>query len=88
MENEGPERRPRHLDQVWAQRFLIAVRCQNAAAERERSLRRIEKLNEPCREVYLRHRREEIFKAMSKPTPVVNIAPDGEDEEDEDEKEE
>ena len=84
MENEGPERRPRHLDQVWAQRFLIAVRCQNAAAERERSLRRIEKLNEPCREVYLRHRREEIFKALSKPTPV-EIAPDADEDEDEEE---
>ena len=84
MENEGE--RPRHLDQVWAQRFLIAVRCQNAAAERERSLRRIEKLNEPCREVYLRHRREEIFKAMTKPTPV-DIAPDAEDEDEEDEEE-
>ena len=82
MENEGPERRPRHLDQVAAQCFLIAVRCQNAAAERERSLRRIEKLNEPCREVYLRHRREEIFKAMSKPTPV-DIAPDGDEDEEE-----
>ena len=86
MENEGPERRPRHLDQVWAQRFLIAVRCQNAAAERERSLRRIEKLNEPCREVYLRHRREEIFKAMSKPTPAV-IVPDADEEDEEDEEE-
>ena len=80
MENEGE--RPRHLDQVWAQRFLIAVRCQNAAAERERSLRRIEKLNEPCREVYLRHRREEIFKAMSKPAPV-EIAPDADEDEEE-----
>jgi hypothetical protein len=65
-ENEGPERRPRHLDQVWAQRFLIAVRCQNDAAERERSLRRIDKLSEPCREAYLRHRRGEIIKEMSK----------------------
>jgi hypothetical protein len=80
MENEGE--RPRHLDQVWAQRFLIAVRCQNAAAERERSLRRIEKLNEPCREVYLRHRREEIFKARSKPAPA-EIAPDADEDEEE-----
>jgi hypothetical protein len=63
---EGPDRRPRAIDQVWAQRFLIAVRCQNAAAERDRSLRRIERLNEPCREDYLRHRRAEIVKEMNK----------------------
>ena len=69
---EGPERRPRHLDLVWAQRFLIAVRCQNAAAQRERSLRRIERLYEPCLEAYLRHRRAEIIKAMSKDTDVVD----------------
>jgi hypothetical protein len=67
---EGPDRRPRAIDQVWAQRFLIAVRCQHAGAERERSLRRIEKLNVPCREEYLRHRRDEIVKEMNKPTAV------------------
>lgn len=43
------------------------------------SVRKIEKLNEPCREVYLRHRREEIFKALSKPTPV-EIAPDADED--------
>ncbi len=64
---ESQERRPRHIDQVWAERFLIAVRCQNAAAERERGMRRIEALNEPCREAYLRHRRGEIIKEMNKP---------------------
>jgi hypothetical protein len=42
------------------------VRCQEAAAERERTLRRIEVLSPPCREEYLRHRREEIIKEMSK----------------------
>jgi hypothetical protein len=73
---EGPDRRPRAIDQVWAQRFLIAVRCQNAAAERERSLRRIEKLNEPCREDYLQHRRAEIIKEMNKTNPVVTVASD------------
>jgi hypothetical protein len=65
---EGPDRRPRAIDQVWAQQFLIAVRGQNAGAERDRSLRRIERLNLPCREEYLRHRRDEIVKVMNKTT--------------------
>jgi hypothetical protein len=60
------ERRPRHIDQVWAEKFLIAVRCQEAAAERERTLRRIEALSPPCREEYARHRRGEIIREMSK----------------------
>jgi hypothetical protein len=60
------ERRPRHVDQTWAARFLIAVRCQEAAAERERTLRQIEALSPPCRDEYLRHRRQEIIREMSK----------------------
>ena len=63
---EGEEPRPRHLDQVWVDKFLIAVRCQDAAAERERALRRIEALSPPCRDEYLRHRRQEIIKEISK----------------------
>jgi hypothetical protein len=63
------ERRPRHSDQVWAEKekFLITARCQEAMAERERNLRRIEALSQPCRDEYLRHRRGEIIKQMNKP---------------------
>jgi hypothetical protein len=64
MEGEG--RRPRHVDQVWAENFLIAARTQEAMAERERTLRQIEALSPPCREDYLRHRRQEIIKQMNK----------------------
>jgi hypothetical protein len=63
---EGEARRPRHVDQVWTEKFLIAVRCQEAMAERARTLRQIEALNPPCREQYLRHRRDEIIKQVSK----------------------
>jgi hypothetical protein len=63
---EGEARRPRHVDQVWVEKFLIAVRCQDAMAERERTLRQIEALNQPCRDLYLRHRRQEIIKHMDK----------------------
>jgi hypothetical protein len=66
---EGEEHRPRHIDQVWAERLLIAARCQEAVAERERTLRRIEALSQPCRDEYLRHRRNELIKQMNKPTP-------------------
>ena len=58
------ERRPRHIDQVWAESFLIAVRCQEAAAVRERMLRQIERLSQPCRDEYTKHRMAEILKAM------------------------
>ena len=58
------ERRPRHIDQVWAERFLIAVRCQEAAAVRERMLRQFESLTQPCRDEYAKHRMGEILKAM------------------------
>jgi hypothetical protein len=63
---EGEERHPRHIDQVWAEKFLIAVRCQNAAAERDRMLRQIECIVPPCRDDYPRHRRQEIIKEMNK----------------------
>ena len=61
------ERRPRHVDQVWAENFLIAVRCQEAAAVRDRMLRDIERLSDPCRDEYLKHRMAEILKAMGGP---------------------
>jgi hypothetical protein len=58
------DRRPRHIDQVWAERFLIAVRCQEAAAVRERMLRQFERLSQPCSDEYAKHRMSEILKAM------------------------
>jgi hypothetical protein len=58
------ERRPRHIDQVWAENFLIAVRCQEAAAVRDRTLRQFESLTPPCRDEYAKHRMAEILKAM------------------------
>jgi hypothetical protein len=61
------ERRPRHVDAVWAENFLIAVRCQEAAAVRERMLRQFERLSQPCRDDYARHRMAEILKAMGAP---------------------
>ena len=61
------ERRPRHVDQVWVERFLIAVRCQEAAAVRERMLRDFERLSQPCRDEYLKHRMDEILKGMGAP---------------------
>jgi hypothetical protein len=63
------ERRPRHLDQVWVECFLIAVRCHEAMAMRERTLRRIKALSQPCGDEYLRHRRDEIIKEMNKQSP-------------------
>jgi hypothetical protein len=62
---EGQDRPPQ-IDQVWAERFLISVRCQNAAAERDRQLRQFERLLPPCRDQYLRHHREEIIKELYK----------------------
>jgi hypothetical protein len=38
-------------------------------AERDRILRQIERLSPPCRDEYLRHRREEIIKLLNKTTP-------------------
>jgi hypothetical protein len=64
------ERRPRHIDAVWAENFLIAVRCQEAAAVRERMLRQFERLSQPCQEDYLKHRMAEIFKAMGGDAPA------------------
>ena len=58
------ERRPLHIDQVWLEKFLISVRCQEAMVRRGEILRNIENLNEPCRAAYLRHRYEEIKKMM------------------------
>ena len=73
------ERRPRHVDQVWAERFLIAVRCQEAAAVRERMLRDIERLSDPCRDEYLKHRMAEILKAMGGPAEDAAPAEDAPD---------
>ena len=73
------ERRPRHVDQVWAERFLIAVRCQEAAAVRDRMLRDIERLSDPCRDEYLKHRMAEILKAMGGPAEDAAPAEDAED---------
>ena len=58
------ERRPRHIDAVWAENFLIAVRCQEAAAVRDTMLRDIERLSGPCQQDYAKHRMAEIRKAM------------------------
>ena len=68
------ERRPRHVDAVWAENFLIAVRCQEAAAVRERMLRDIERLSEPCRDEYLKHRMAEILKKMGTPADAPDAA--------------
>jgi len=65
------ERRPRHIDQVWAERFLIAVRCQEAAAVRERLTRQFESLTPPCRDEYAKHRMGEILKAMGAPAATA-----------------
>ena len=73
------ERRPRHVDQVWAENFLIAVRCQEAAAVRDRMLRDIERLSDPCRDEYLKHRMAEILKAMGGPAEDAAPAEDAED---------
>ena len=73
------ERRPRHVDQVWAERFLIAVRCQEAAAVRDRMLRDIERLSDPCRDEYVKHRMAEILKAMGGPAEDAAPAEDAED---------
>ena len=73
------ERRPRHVDEVWAERFLIAVRCQEAAAVRERMLRDVERLSQPCRDEYLKHRMAEILKAMGGPAEDAAPAEDAED---------
>jgi hypothetical protein len=43
------ERSHLNLDQVWVRNFLISMRCQNAAAQRERFLRQMETLVPPCR---------------------------------------
>ena len=69
------ERRPRHVDQVWAENFLIAVRCQEAAAVRERMLRDIERLSQPCRDEYVKHRMAEILKAMDAAPAGQDTAP-------------
>ncbi len=53
------------IDQVWATRFLISARCQNAAAERDSLLRQSETLSPPCRDEYLRHRRREVIKELN-----------------------
>jgi hypothetical protein len=45
------------VEQVWAEKFLIAVRCQDAMAGRQRTLRDIEALSRPCRGECLSHRR-------------------------------
>jgi hypothetical protein len=45
---------------------LPDVRCQNAAAERDRQIRQFESLVGPCQELYLRHHREEIIRELYK----------------------
>jgi hypothetical protein len=58
------ERRSRSIDAVWVESFLIAVRCQEAAAVRDKMLRDFERLSGPCQADYLKHRMDEILKAM------------------------
>jgi hypothetical protein len=64
------ERRPRNVDQVWAENFLIAVRCQDAMAVRERALRQFERLSQPCRDEYAKHRMAEILKTRGAAAPA------------------
>ena len=68
------ERRPRHVDAVWAANFLIAVRCQQAAAVRGRMLRDFERLSQPCQDDYAKHRMAEILKAMGEAAPAAAAA--------------
>jgi len=69
------ERRPRHIDALWAENFLIAVRCQEAAAVRDRMLRDFERLSGPCQEDYLKHRMAEILQAMGEDAAPADAAP-------------
>ena len=54
------------FDFAWQQRLSIATRCLEAAAEREKLLKKIEAMNGPCRAQYLRHHREQIINEMNK----------------------
>ena len=54
------------FDFAWQQRLSIATRCLEAAAEREKLIKQIEAMNEPCRAQYLRHHREQIINKMNK----------------------
>ena len=54
------------FDFAWQQRLSIATRCLEAAAEREKLLKKIEAMNGPCRAQYLRHHREQIINKMNK----------------------
>jgi hypothetical protein len=65
----------RRVDQVWAERFLIAVRCQEAAAVRERMLRQFECFSPPCRDEYMWHRMSEILKELNASESPVDAAP-------------
>jgi hypothetical protein len=70
------ERRPRHVDAVRAENFLISVRCQKATAVREQMLRDFERLSQPCRDEYAKHRMAEILKAMgAAPVGAPDAAP-------------
>jgi hypothetical protein len=69
------ERRPRSIDAVWAENFLIAVRCQEAAAVRDRMLRDFERLSPPCQADYAKHRMAEILKAMGGDAPAAPAEP-------------
>jgi hypothetical protein len=64
------------VDQVWVEHFLIAVRCQEAAAVRDRMLRDIERLSQPCRDEYLKHRMAEILKTMGADAPAAPAEPE------------
>ena len=54
------------FDFAWQQRLSIATRCLEAAAEREKLIRKIEAMSEPCRAQYLRQHREQIINKMNK----------------------
>ena len=54
------------FDFAWQQRLSIATRCLEAAAEREKLIRKIEAMSEPCRAQYLRHHRSQIIATMNK----------------------
>jgi hypothetical protein len=70
------ERRPRHVDAVWVENFLIAVRCQEAAAVRDRMLREFERLSPPCQAEYMKHRMAEILKKMGSDAPAAPAEPE------------
>ena len=57
--------RPAVVDLEWRREFLEATHNMQASARREHLLRYIDRLSPPCRDQYLKHRRQEIKKEMA-----------------------